>query len=100
MRTPHGVCLLLSPAACPDAAGMVNTGIMSAALAPSPDEPKVKSPEPPWREFARAPLVPVALAATCGLVADRYADVPFGASVAVGLFGLVAWLVSHARAAE
>ena len=71
-----------------------------SALAPPPDEPAVKPPEPPWREFARAPLVPVALAATCGLVADRYADIPFAASVAVGVVGLVLWFVGWSRSAN
>lgn len=36
---------------------------------------------PPWVEFAQAPLVPIALAATLGLVIDRY----LGGSVALGL---------------
>jgi len=53
--------------------------------------------EPPWREFARAPLVPVALAATLGLIVDRYADVSSFAELTVGFAALVAWIVGRER---
>lgn len=69
---------------------------MPAPVPPADDLP-VKPLELPWHEFARAPLVPVALAATAGLVVDRYADVPFGASVAVGVVALVLLLVGLSR---
>lgn len=71
---------------------------MSAPVPPSDDTP-VKPTEPPGREFARAPLVPVALAATCGLIADRYADLSFEASVLMAMIGLVVWLIAQARRA-
>ena len=60
--------------------------------------PEDVRPRPPaWREFARAPLVPVAAAVTLGLAADRYlAVLPLGALlVAVG--GIAAWLASRAK---
>ncbi len=63
---------------------------MSAPL-PLPDEPPAKPPEPAWREFARAPLVPVALAATAGLIADRYIGVPLGAGLSAAVVALVGW---------
>jgi competence protein ComEC len=75
-----------------------NTVVMSVALA-SPDDAPAKPPEPAWREFARAPLVPVALAATAGLVADRYGDIPAAAGWVVGLVGLVVWFVARSRGA-
>src|SRR5262245_40574401 len=50
--------------------------------ATDPDTPAPEPlPEPAWNEFARAPLVPVAVAATIGLVADRYGSAPFSASL-------------------
>src|SRR5262245_8292612 len=73
-------------------------GAMSSPI-PPPDEPDARPPEPAWREFARAPLVPVALAATAGLVTDRYGDVPFAAGWLVGLVGVATWLVSRSRGA-
>ncbi len=49
------------------------------------------SAEPLWRSFARAPLVPVALAATGGLLVERYIGVPWdGGAVAAGA-ALVGW---------
>ncbi len=55
-------------------------------------------PDPPaaWREFARAPLVPVALAATVGLCADRYLVVPPAAGLIVAAVGLGGYLVGVA----
>jgi competence protein ComEC len=69
---------------------------MSAPV-PPPDDAPVKPPEPPWREFAQAPLVPVAIAASLGLVADRYLDVPPIAELLVGVGGLAAWLIGRTR---
>jgi competence protein ComEC len=71
---------------------------MSAALAPD-DDASVKPPEPAWREFARAPLVPVALAATLGLMADRCFTVPPVAALMVGIGGIAAWLASRLKPA-
>ncbi len=64
---------------------------------PPPDDPRTSPPESSWREFARAPLVPIALAATLGLIVDRYAEVSSFAALTVGLAGLVAWLVGRSR---
>lgn len=72
---------------------------MTGALAAA-DEAESKPVEPVWREFARAPLVPVALAATIGLLADRYAPLPASSGWVVGLVGLGVWLVAHARQAQ
>jgi competence protein ComEC len=70
------------------------------STAPDPladDELPDTPPTEPWREFLAAPLVPLAVAATLGLVADRFVGVPsvIGLSVAVG--GLVGWFVFRAR---
>jgi competence protein ComEC len=65
--------------------------------APPPDEPPRRPPEPPWREFARAPLVPVAVAATVGLVADRYLSLSLDAGYAVAVAGLAGWLAGRGR---
>ncbi len=69
---------------------------MSSPILPPDDEP-AKPSEPPWREFARAPLVPVALAATLGLVLDRYLEVSPIAALLVGVGGLAAWLAGRTR---
>lgn len=62
---------------------------------------RVESHDPAggWRRRSvwQAPLVPAALAVTVGIIADRYASVPFGfglAGVAVGLAGWAASLRS------
>jgi competence protein ComEC len=67
---------------------------MSATL-PPPDDPSAKPPEAPWREFARAPLVPVALAATAGLVSDRYLGVPLAAGLIAAVVALVGWFFTR-----
>lgn len=54
--------------------------------------------EPPWREFARAPLVPPALGAAVGLAADRLLSVPFEASFAVALIGAIGVFIHRRRA--
>jgi competence protein ComEC len=65
--------------------------------APSPllDDTLPKPPEAPWREFARAPLVPVALAATVGLIVDRYIGVPFDAGLIAAAVALAGWFFTR-----
>ncbi|MCI0702701.1 MAG: DNA internalization-related competence protein ComEC/Rec2 [Planctomycetia bacterium] len=63
---------------------------MSAPL-PLPDDLSAKPREAPWREFARAPLVPSALAASVGLVADRYIGVPFEVGLVAAVAALASW---------
>ena len=71
------------------------------SLAPTPpDELSTPPPEPPWREFARAPLVPVALAISLGLLVDRYGHVPEATGWVLAGLGLVVWGIARARAAE
>jgi competence protein ComEC len=70
-----------------------------SAPAPLPDTP-AKPPEPAWREFAGAPLVPVALAVTAGLLADRYIGVPLGAGLLVAVIALVGWLFTRAASPQ
>ncbi|MFO0849305.1 MAG: ComEC/Rec2 family competence protein [Gemmataceae bacterium] len=60
---------------------------------PDPDDPP--RPAPPWTEFARAPLIPVALAATLGLIADRYVGVTTTTGLAAAGVGVVVWAVSR-----
>jgi competence protein ComEC len=67
---------------------------------PDPTAPPKPPPEPAWKEFARAPLVPVAVAVGVGLVVDRYLPVPFDGSFAVAILALVAWVVSRYRGAN
>jgi competence protein ComEC len=60
------------------------------------------SPSPPFHPAAalradplwRAPLVPVALAATAGVALDRYAEVPLPVALVAALAGLAAWAVA------
>ena len=50
-------------------------------------------PKPPWLEFASAPLVPFAIAATVGPIADRALSIPVVAGVLVSVAAItVAWL--------
>jgi competence protein ComEC len=61
-------------------------------------DPPPRRPTPPaWRDFARAPLVPVAVAATAGLVADRYLETPLAAGLVAAAGGVVGWAVALAR---
>jgi competence protein ComEC len=69
-----------------------------ASPPPLPDESSAKPPEAPWRAFARAPLVPVALAATAGLLADRYVGVPLGPGLIAAVVALVGWVVTRSAA--
>lgn len=69
---------------------------MSLAV-PDPVSQTAPPPEPAWKEFARAPLVPVALAVSAGLVADRYAQLSLAAELLSAAFALAAWLVYRTR---
>jgi competence protein ComEC len=51
---------------------------------------------PAWREFARAPLVPVALAVTAGLLIDRYVGAPLGPALLVSALALAGWYSTRA----
>jgi competence protein ComEC len=64
------------------------------------DDPSRRPGPPPWVEFARAPLVPVALAATAGLVADRYLTVPLDVGFVVAAVGLAGWVVARSRSSS
>ena len=59
--------------------------------------PNSKPKPAAWREFARAPLVPVALAASVGLMLDRYAEPRFAGEALVAAFALIAWLAARIR---
>ncbi len=65
------------------------------AMRPLPDDTTARPTEAPWKEFARAPLVPVALAATVGLLSDRYLGVPLVAGLIVSVVALIGWLVTR-----
>ncbi len=65
---------------------------------PTFDDGPAKPREAPWREFARSPLVPVALAASVGLLADRYIGVPLGVGLLVAAVALVGWFVTRIAA--
>src|SRR5262249_50580671 len=76
------------------------TGDIAMAVAPpvpvrpaGPGGP-AGAPAPPLEGVLRAPLVPVALALTAGIVLDRFAVVPLAASLAAALTGLAAWAAS------
>jgi competence protein ComEC len=67
-------------------------------VSPDPDpEPLAPEPTQPWREFARAPLVPVAVAATIGLIADRSVGVPTAAGIGLLVGGMIGWAVFHTK---
>lgn len=52
---------------------------------------------PPWREFASAPLLPIALAATVGLVGDRYGGTSLHLAFAAAVIGTIAGIVGWNR---
>src|SRR5262249_12986344 len=58
------------------------------AMARRAAEPRVVRLDNIWQ----APLVPVALAATAGIVLDRYASVPLFFSLIAALAGIAAWI--------
>lgn len=55
--------------------------------------------ELPWREFARAPLVPAAVASFLGIIADRSFTLPVEASFVLAAVGLLAALLVRKHAA-
>lgn len=62
--------------------------------------PSASNEAPPpaaWHEFAAAPLVPIALAATVGLVLDRYGGLSFEVELLAAVGGVVGWIVARAR---
>ncbi len=61
---------------------------------PAFDDAPVPAPAP-WREWARAPLVPVALAASVGLLADRYIGVTLDLALPAAVLALVGWYFSR-----
>ena len=64
----------------------------TAEVLPIPARP------PPWKEFAAAPLVPVALAATAGILLDRFATGSVLAGLSLALAAVLAWkFVRHPR---
>jgi len=69
---------------------------MSADPLTTADPPPKPTP-PAWTEFADAPLVPFALAASAGLVADRYIGVPFDLALLASGAAVVAWFVLQRR---
>ena len=48
---------------------------------------------PPWREFAAAPLTPIALSATFGLLFDRGFQIPLLMSLIASALSFVVWFV-------
>lgn len=65
----------------------------TAEVLPAPARP------PPWQEFASAPLVPVALAATLGILVDRFAGGSVVLGLSVAFLGVLAWkFVRHPHA--
>src|SRR6185437_9951575 len=63
---------------------------------PGPASPRITlPPEPAWREFARSPLVPVGLAASVGLIADRYLEAPLNGEFLLTALAVAAWLFAQ-----
>src|SRR4051812_19053155 len=67
------------------------------STAPDTSAPAPPPPEPAWKEFARAPLVPLALAVTAGLIADRYGSISANGGLLASGAALLAWVVARAR---
>ena len=63
----------------------------TAEALPAPDR------FPPWREFASAPLVPVAIAATLGILIDRYATGSVIAGLSLAFLAVLAWKFTRHR---
>lgn len=53
---------------------------------------------PPWLEFARAPLVPFALGAAIGLAADRLSGVPLESSLGLAAISIVLAVIFRSQA--
>ncbi len=66
-----------------------------SAVAPTPDNAENPPPESPWREFARSPLVPVAVAATLGLLADRYIGITTSAGLLTTVIAIGGWFFAR-----
>ncbi len=65
----------------------------TAEVLPAPER------APPWKEFAAAPLVPVALAATLGILIDRYLGGSAVAGLGIAFAAVLAWkFVRHPHA--
>lgn len=63
---------------------------------PLPETGEIPTPdEPVWREFAAAPLVPVALMVTIGLLLDRYGELSLAVELTLGGFALVGGWVAR-----
>ena len=73
---------------------------MSVTPVLPPDDAIENPPQPVWREFARAPLVPVALASSVGLMLDRYGSIPAATGWITSVVGLVLWLIARSRRAK
>ena len=72
---------------------------MSTA-APIPANSPPAPVEPAWKEFARSPLVPVALAVSAGLIVDRYTETPLAGELLVSGLAMIAWLVAKKRKSD
>lgn len=55
---------------------------------------------PAWKEFARSPLVPVALTVSAGLIVDRYLEAPLAGELLVSALAIIAWLASRWKKSE
>jgi competence protein ComEC len=65
------------------------------SLSRSPPAVPVVETLPPIQRIWRAPLVPVALAVTFGIVLDRYVSVPLPVSLLMAAGALLAWVVTR-----
>lgn len=64
----------------------------------SVDYPAPEPPPPAWTEFADAPLVPFAVAASAGLVLDRFIGVPFDFALIASGVAAAAWFFVQQQA--
>lgn len=55
---------------------------------------------PTFRSLAYAPLLPIALAASIGLVADRYLFIPIPLCLGASLLCIIAWMICRQRKRE
>ena len=68
--------------------------------APTLVSPTPAPVEPGWKEFARSPLVPVALAVSAGLIIDRYTETTLAGELLVSGLAMLAWLVARIRKSD